>query len=336
MLFGILWLIASAAVLFALSKFGPGTEEIRVEWIRAAGFFLAGVGVAPLGLWLAHQRTMSLSGQTENESARRITDAFTKAVELLGHDRIAVRQGGIYALGRLASEPKSGHPQIMDIIAAYIRNESASHIEREIEKSLKPAKESVNREWSEMQDDMDDPPDWMLDWAEKREKTKEHIVSVLPMPVDLEAAIAVIRERAVDSDRKPTTQGGYIFDLSSAFLYNANFSQASLEKVNLSDCNFRSCLFVRTSLAHANLVGSNFKGSNLFGSNFEGSNLVNSNFEGSNLKGAKFNNANISGADLRKALNLTQAQIDSAKAGASDEDFLLPKGLSPPKKDGGK
>ena len=318
-------------------------EGYATDWIRDIGLFLAGVGIAPLGLWLANRRT-------NNESARRITDAFTKAVELLGHENIAVRQGGIYALGRLASESKNEHPQIMDIIAAYVRNGSALHIAREIEKRQNiPPKPENNT--------LEEESAWVQIVSMQEENIKENIVSRLPMPVDLEAAISVVRERCVEFDRKPTTRGGHIFDLSNVFLFNANFGQTSLARVNLSDCDFRSCLFERTSLAHANLVGSNFKGSDLVGSNFkgsnlkgakfnnanisdanfEGANLVNSNFEGSNLKGAKFNNANIRAADLRKALNLTQAQIDSAKAGTSDENFLLlPKGLSPPKKDGGK
>ena len=277
-------------------------EGYATDWIRDIGLFLAGVGIAPLGLWLANRRT-------NNESARRITDAFTKAVELLGHENIAVRQGGIYALGRLASESKNEHPQIMDIIAAYVRNESALHIAREIEKRQNiPPKPENNT--------LEEEAAWVQIVIRQEENIKENIVSRLPMPVDLEAAISVVRERCVEFDRKPTIRGGHIFDLSNVFLFNANFGQTSLARVNLSDCEFRSCLFVGTSMAGANLIKSNFKKSN--------------------LENVKFNAADISGADLSEAQNLTQAQIDPARVGTHGMGVLLPENLSPPKKDGGK
>ena len=115
----VLWLVLSVIALLYMHHLGANPD-----WIRAAGFFLAGAGIAPLALWLAYKRTSSLSDQIDNESARRVTDAFTKAVELLGNTDPAVRQGGIAALGRLAKENESEHPKIIDIVAAYIRHRS--------------------------------------------------------------------------------------------------------------------------------------------------------------------------------------------------------------------
>ena len=295
MQFGIRWLGGSVALLLTLTFLGA-----EAEWIRAAGFFLAGVGVAPLGLWLAHQRTMSLSGQTENEAARRVTDAFTKAVELLGHESIAVRQGGIYALGRLASEAEGEHPKIMDIVAAYIRDMSVQHIEREIAKHLPPEKAASDEAEESMQ---------MVEMHHRRENIIRWLASNLPMPIDLDAAIAVIRERRVEFDREPTSERGHIFDLSNAFLFNADFSRTSLARVNLSDCRFYGCLFVGTTLA--------------------GSNIAKSDFKGSDMEDAKFDNADIRGVDLSEARNLTQAQVDSAD---DDRGTQFPKGITPPEK----
>ena len=93
--------------------------------LRGIGFFLLGIGVAPLGLYLASKRTESLKVQTETEKEKAVTDAFAKSVELLGSQRDAARQGGIYALGRLANDNPTLHPMIMDIVASYIRQEKS-------------------------------------------------------------------------------------------------------------------------------------------------------------------------------------------------------------------
>ena len=274
------WLLSTVLLTWWVIDRLPEDGKGKAEWLRGIGFFLAGVGIAPLGLWLAHHRTMSLSGQTENESARRITDAFTQAVELLGHKSTAVRQGGIYALGRIAHEHNGAeHPKIMDIVAAYIRDRSKKYIDKERKE------------------------------GEAREAAIERIAEKDPMPIDLEAAVSVIRERFVKFDREPKTKRGYIFDLSNSFLFNADFSRTSLKGVNLSDCRLHGCVFVGTSLV--------------------GSNLAKSNFKKADVEEATFNAANIGRVDLREAQNLTQQQVDSA---IGDEDTKLPEDIKRPEK----
>ncbi|MGH3218423.1 MAG: hypothetical protein ACRDPY_06785 [Streptosporangiaceae bacterium] len=39
-----------------------------------------------------------------------MTDRYTKAIEQLGHDKLDVRIGGIYALERIARDSAKGHP----------------------------------------------------------------------------------------------------------------------------------------------------------------------------------------------------------------------------------
>jgi len=51
----------------------------------------------------------------------QITDRFTRAVEQLGSADVAVRVGGIYALGRVAQESVTDREAIADILAAYVR-----------------------------------------------------------------------------------------------------------------------------------------------------------------------------------------------------------------------
>jgi hypothetical protein len=51
----------------------------------------------------------------------QLTDRFTRAVEQLGSDDVAVRVGGIYALGRVAEESVTDRVAVADILTAYVR-----------------------------------------------------------------------------------------------------------------------------------------------------------------------------------------------------------------------
>ena len=337
----VLWLLLTVLLAWGIIYYDhlPDGEKGKAEWLRGIGFFLAGIGVAPLGLWLAHHRTMSLSGQTENESARRITDAFTKAVELLGHESIAVRQGGIYALGRIAHENRKEHSKIMDIVAAYIRDRSVQHIEQEIAKHLKPLKD-VEQTWDE-----EGVPPWIVERDMKREHIIGWITSRMPMPIDLEAAVAVLRDRNKEFDKMPVgfrlvdfrredmatakikyapeSVGGR-FDLSNSFLFNADFNHAHLGGVNFSDSRIHGCVFAQARMPMANLVNTN-----LVESDFVQADLRYAMMRGANLTRAKLHKADIRHTDLSEVTGITEEQISSA---IGDEYTQLPAGIKRPEK----
>ena len=66
-----------------------------------------------------------------------ITERFTKAIEHLGADKMAIRLGGIYALERIAKDSEKDHGPIMEVLTAYVR-ENAPRQEEDI--STSPAK----------------------------------------------------------------------------------------------------------------------------------------------------------------------------------------------------
>jgi uncharacterized protein YjbI with pentapeptide repeats len=58
----------------------------------------------------------------EHDAAeRRLTDLYTKAVDLLGSDRVAARLGGLYALDRVGAENEAMRPVVAAVICAYLR-----------------------------------------------------------------------------------------------------------------------------------------------------------------------------------------------------------------------
>jgi hypothetical protein len=50
-----------------------------------------------------------------------VTEAFTKAVEQLADDRVALRLGGIYSLDRVADDDPSEQSRIAEILATFVR-----------------------------------------------------------------------------------------------------------------------------------------------------------------------------------------------------------------------
>lgn len=239
-LLGGAWLIF--IVLVAVGKIPYLSQFLgingKAELLRGIGFFLLGIGIAPLGLYLASNRTESLKVQTETEKEKAVTDAFAKSVELLGNQREAARQGGIYALGRLANDNPDLHPMIMDIVTSYIRQESRNRFFKEKNQREEKANKSIDK-------------DKLID--ELRSE---------PMPMDIEAAISVIRERKIEHDKKPG-EGEELLDLSNAYIFNADFSNTRLTRVNFSDSVMINCVFDKTDLSGSNFVASNLKGSSV-------------------------------------------------------------------------
>jgi hypothetical protein len=54
----------------------------------------------------------------------QVTDRYTKAIEQLGSDNLGVRVGGIYALERIARDSAIDHPTVMEMLTAFIRENS--------------------------------------------------------------------------------------------------------------------------------------------------------------------------------------------------------------------
>ncbi|MER5455881.1 pentapeptide repeat-containing protein [Micromonospora sp. NPDC002389] len=79
----------------------------------------------------AHVEAVAEAGQRHQESQaeaaaydaaeRRLTELYTRAVELLGNDNAAVRLGGLHALERLGQDNPAQRPTIVAVLCAYLR-----------------------------------------------------------------------------------------------------------------------------------------------------------------------------------------------------------------------
>ena len=74
------------------------------------------------------------SGAAEHDAAeRRLTELYTRAVELLGNDSAAVRLGGLHALERLGQDNPGQRPTIAAVLCAYLRMPAPDDEPRETE-----------------------------------------------------------------------------------------------------------------------------------------------------------------------------------------------------------
>ncbi|GGQ77420.1 hypothetical protein GCM10010166_54210 [Couchioplanes caeruleus subsp. azureus] len=98
--------------------------KLQIEAIKyGLGSVAAGGAAAALLLALRRQRhEENVHEHTVDDAAeRRVTDLYTKAVELLGSTDAAVRLGALYALERVAQNNPRQRQTIVNVLCAYLR-----------------------------------------------------------------------------------------------------------------------------------------------------------------------------------------------------------------------
>ncbi len=205
--------------------------SIYEEATRGLAYLLA-FPLVVAGLYLAYERTQSLKKQNKTDDDRLLAETFAKSIELLGKDSEAVRQGAIYALGKIAETNPSELIVIVNTLCAFIRH-NQKRSEGEVCDKSRGKEENT---------------------GESKDEKEDNILNI-----DIEAAVATIRELSKkehfefekDSNRKK-------YDLSNIYLPYADFSRARLIDFNLSDSCFYDCVFENTDFSNSNLVGSIF------------------------------------------------------------------------------
>ena len=88
-----------------------------------------------------NQETLRINQQTlQITQEGQITERFTKAIDQLGkpgEDNLAVRLGGIYALERIARDSTKDHGPIMEVLTAFVREQT--HVQKTTPAKPSPA-----------------------------------------------------------------------------------------------------------------------------------------------------------------------------------------------------
>ncbi|MGW6526867.1 pentapeptide repeat-containing protein [Streptomyces venezuelae] len=209
------------------------------------------------------------------------TDRFNAAIENIASDSMDIRLGGIYALQRLMHDSPRDQPQILTVLAAYIRGHDKPLTKR--------------------------PSQLALDTAKNTAGVSLHLV-----PDDVEAAVRVIADR--DPGNDGMTHRGLVvpavdlsgahlegIDISDASLEFANFSGAHLEYARLRDVDLTAANFDDASLRHADLSFSDISYASFRETELEKSDFEYTQAEGADFSGAKSAAYALASQNLREA-----------------------------------
>lgn len=249
---------------------------------------------------------------------KQITERFSKAVELLGSEKIEVRLGGIYALERIAKDSPKDHWTIMEVLTSFIREKSPLQPEQ------KPRTEPLGQD---NQTSQSNPQD-----------------NTLPkIATDVQAALTVIGRRNFKEDKgkinlRSTNLSQVDFrvaHLEGAILYEAHLKGAHLAEAHLKGADFRAaCLegaiLVKAHLEGADLSRAHMEGAILRVAHLEGASLYEAHLEGSDLYNAHLEEAYLRQAHLEGARDLTVEQVKSARNWETahyDDEFRKKLGL---------
>jgi len=249
----------------------------------------------------------------------QITERFTRAIDQLGNPAIEIRLGGIYALERIANESEKDYWPIIEILTAYVRNNSSAEIVE-------------NKKIAHLVMDI-----------QANESTKNTPAYLKKVSLDIQAILTVIGKRKKSFNEEPgclnlqmtfLQEANLMYsNLEGADLYRANLEMAELRKANLEGAdlmfaslkgaylfmaNLKEAKLHKANLEEAKLYRTNLKGAILFESSLEGAELFETILEGAdlmeaNFKGAKFMRTNLEGANLKRAEYLTVDQLSKAK-----------------------
>lgn len=183
-----------------MEGFHGSSKAEEADRIRTALIALGGGALATLGAYNAyHTFELSRSGQ--------VTDRFAKAIGQLGDANPRVRLGGIYALERIAHDSRRDHPQVMELLTAYVREQAP---------------------WS---------PEAPTGTADGQERTPSNARSSASrgerLANDVQAVLAVLGRRQLAYDIRLLDLSGT--DLRGAKLAGAKLQRAIIVGANLDD-----------------------------------------------------------------------------------------------------
>ena len=226
----------------------------------------------------AAQRTVEVAQEGQ------ITERFTRAIEQLGNDNIAMRLGGIYALERIAFDSDKDRSQVMEVLTAYVREHSRIDRQSGGQSSDRPVTTDI-----------------------------QAILTVLGrLNTDIEEPIRRL-------DLHNTNLRGA--DFTRARLQWAILTNANLHGAILSGANLLGAILTTTNLQEADLSFANLTGVNFADADLQDATLFNCNLQYAHLGSASLLRTDITNTDLSDVIGLTQEQVDFAVA---DENTKLP------------
>ena len=305
----------------------PRAEEIgraRTAFLAILAGGVATVGAVFTGLSYRLNRRTAAENHALDQS-RLITERFTRAIDQLGSTQLDVRLGGIYALERIARDSRADHPQVVEVLTAYVR-EHARWIPHG---PYTPTSGPAGHEKPDGAGEANPPLGSLANSAEGETVTAaaEPVGQQPPsdarteppeLPTDVQAAVSVLARRDPSQDRP-----GAQLDLThtnlcqvllvGAHLQGVRLNRANLEFGRLGEANLQDARLFEANLQHADLSKAHLERASLRSANLQGASLDKTHLQAARLSGAKLHHAWIGGADLRDAEGLKEENLRDAK-----------------------
>jgi Pentapeptide repeats (8 copies) len=247
--FGPAWLAGPGSGLTAAQRLGA-ENDIRSTLLQGLGGLLALGGVAFGAVVTLRQVRAGSEGHS--------IDLFTKAIEQLASDQVAVRHGGIYALEQLSEVDARYRGHAHALLTAFVRQHAP---------------------WPPARPDS--------------EVLAERARLQGGLPDDIGAAITVLnRQTMIVGDAESVLErvdlrGAELNDLD---LPRARFAHANLGDASLIGANLASATLLDATLRNANLSGANLREADLTGAHLEGAIL-----RGADLSNATLRDTQLAG-----------------------------------------
>jgi len=247
---------------------------------------------------------------------KEVTDRFSKAVELLGDDRLEVRLGGIYLLERVAKDSPTDQWIVVEVLTSYIRDKAAFRSQRatNMPTDIQAALTVIGRR-NVQNDLLGEHLDLSKTDLSRSELAQANLSSANLSGANLsQANLSGANLSGANLSRINANQVDFsTAQLSKSDCRSANFSQANLVEANLEAANLLKTNFSEANLTKANLSATTLVEANLRQTDFSRANLSGANLIGANLSEASLLDAKLIQADLRSTENLTIEQIQSAE-----------------------
>jgi uncharacterized protein YjbI with pentapeptide repeats len=273
--------------------------------VRTALLAVVAGALAALGAYYTH-RTFALN------RAGQITERFTRAIDQLGNRELDVRLGGIYALERIARDSSDDHPQVVEVLTAYVR-EHARWTQNTAQPAVAKDREAMTSDKAveaiRAIERIARNIDVAILNAPSRRPERDDKLNAGPLPTDLQAVMSVLGRRDHSRDRPGAHIDLIGTDLRRVVLQG---EQAHLEGALLSDAHLESAQLKRAHLERAQLVGAYLGGAQLERARLQRARLAGAHLEGAQLTGAHFEGAQLDGAHLESA-QLTGAHLEGAQ-----------------------
>ena len=265
---------------------------------RTVGQILGGAAVlGGLALSLGELQTSreAIRAQGENLLQQRLSQQFTKGLELLGKNMPAETFGGISALEQVAKASPDYHWPVINSLTGYVR-----HVSRKLENEN-------------------------LDEAKTLSPEIQAILTVIARRTASYDGEGQIDLRRTNLTRVELVKG----NLRRAVLDKSNFFGAVLRGADLRQASMRATYLKFAGLEDANLQQANFEGGNLERANLQNANLSYANLTQvvlryADLQGANLLRTNLTRTNLSTVLGLSEGQLIEA---CSDGKTELPPGI---------